>query len=70
MPEHIGEGIIEEVETGRAVEVGVSDHLRREEGLAGSGPEEGSVESVVHVHPVDHPLHLPTDALDVRLLLG
>ena len=56
-PEHVAEGVVQEIENGSCVEVGVSDDLGGEEGLAGAGAEERAEEAVGHVHLVDDLLH-------------
>lgn len=53
-PEEVAEGVVEEVDEGGSVEVGVAHHLRGEERLSWAAAEETSHHAVAHVHIMGH----------------
>lgn len=52
--EHVGKGIVDEVEARKRVEVGVAQDLRTEEGEAGARAEEGAEFAVRRIHFMRH----------------
>lgn len=52
--EQIAEGVVQQVDEGCCVQVGVTHHLRGEQGLSGATAEKASHHAVAHVHVVCH----------------
>ena len=52
--EQVAEGVVEHVDEGRGVQVGVAHHLRGEQRLPRAAAEQASHHAVAHVHVVGH----------------
>lgn len=52
--EQVAEWVVQQVDEGSSVQVGVAHHLRGEQGLAGAAAEQTTHHAVAHVHVVGH----------------
>lgn len=50
----VAEGVVEQVDEGGGVQVGVAHHLRRKQSLTGAAAEQTPHHAVAHVHVVGH----------------
>lgn len=52
--EEVAERVVQQVDEGRCVQVGVTHHLRGEQGLSGAAAEKATHHAIAHVHVVRH----------------
>lgn len=52
--EEVAEWVVQQVDEGGGVEVGVAHHLAGEERLPGAAPEQAAHHPVAHVHVMSH----------------
>lgn len=52
--EEVAEGVVQQVDEGGCVQVGVTHHLRGEQGLSGATAEKATHHAVAHVHVMCH----------------
>lgn len=64
-PEQVAEGVVEEVDEGGGVQVGVAHHLGGKQRLSGPAAEQAPRHAVAHVHVMRHLLE-KTKRLAVR----
>lgn len=55
--EEVAEWVVQQVDEGGCVQVGITHHLRGEQGLSGATAEKATHHAVAHVHVVCHFLH-------------
>ena len=64
--EHVGHGVVQQVEEGCGVQVSVATDLTGKEGLEGATAKETTQQTIRHVHLMDDILHFLLNILDVR----
>lgn len=52
--EEVAEGVVQQVDEGGCVQVGVAHHLRGEQGLPGATAEKATHHAIAHVHVMCH----------------